>query len=162
MNLVEEIKNAVQESIEAIYQKAVSNEALLINETKAEFEGDFTLVTFSLSKLLGKKPDEIADELGKELVDKFDLFTSYNVIKGFLNLTINHQFYISFLNDNWHNTEFGLLPANHTKVMVEYSSPNTNKPLHFGHLRNIFLGASIANILDAAGYDVIKANPDLT
>lgn len=108
-------------------------------------------------KLLGKKPDEIADELGKELVDKFDLFTSYNVIKGFLNLTINHQFYISFLNDNWHNTEFGLLPANHIKVMVEYSSPNTNKPLHFGHLRNIFLGASIARF-DAAGYDVIKAN----
>lgn len=158
MNLVEEIKNAIQESIEAIYQKAVSNDALLINETKAEFEGDFTLVTFSLSKLLGKKPDEIADELGKELVDKFDLFTSYNVIKGFLNLTINHQFYISFLNDNWHNNEFGLLPANHIKVMVEYSSPNTNKPLHFGHLRNIFLGASIANILDAAGYEVIKAN----
>ncbi|HOZ52924.1 MAG TPA: arginine--tRNA ligase, partial [Chitinophagaceae bacterium] len=158
MNLVEEIKNAIQESIEAIYQKAVSNDALLINETKAEFEGDFTLVTFSLSKLLGKKPDEIADELGKELVDKFDLFTSYNVIKGFLNLTINHQFYISFLNDNWHNNEFGLLPSNHIKVMVEYSSPNTNKPLHFGHLRNIFLGASIANILDAAGYEVIKAN----
>ncbi len=158
MNLAEEIKKEVSQAIEAIYKKTVPIDELLITETKPEFEGDYTLVTFSLAKLIGKKPDEIAEELGASLLDNNDLFTAFNVIKGFLNLSIKDQVFLNFLNTTWNDADFGTFPANQKKVMVEYSSPNTNKPIHFGHLRNNFLGYSLANILEATGNEVVKTN----
>ena len=158
MNLVEQLKKAAHEAIVSVYQKNISWDDLQINETKPEFEGDYTLVTFSFVKLIGKKPDDIAQELGNYLVGNNDMLESFNVIKGFLNLTIRQKFFLSFLNSEWENEQFGTFPSGNEKVMVEYSSPNTNKPLHFGHLRNIFLGAAIANILKATGHEVIKAN----
>jgi arginyl-tRNA synthetase len=158
MNLIDNIKQSAAEAIAKVYDKHVAAEEILINETKPEFEGDYTLVTFSLAKLIGKKPDEIAQDLGDAMVKNNSLFTDFNVIKGFLNLRVNQAFFVDFLHTNWNEKQFGTFEPNGKKVMIEYSSPNTNKPLHFGHLRNIFLGYSVANIFKATGYEVIKAN----
>ena len=158
MNLVEQLKKAAQEAILNIYQKDIAWDQLQLNETKPEFEGDYTLVTFSFVKLIGKKPDDMAQELGTYLVENNEMIQTFNVIKGFLNLTIQQDVFLSFLNTESKNARYGSSPSVNEKVMVEYSSPNTNKPLHFGHLRNIFLGAAIANILRETGHEVIKAN----
>ncbi|MEN9340059.1 MAG: hypothetical protein RIQ62_1371, partial [Bacteroidota bacterium] len=158
MYVIDQIRNAVCNSVKRVYQLDIHPESLTLNETKPEFEGDYTLVTFSLSKLVGKKPDEIAGLLGNDLVSNDNLFSGYNVIKGFLNLSIHTEIWLQFLQQNWQNPDFFSLPSTHQKVMVEYSSPNTNKPLHFGHLRNIFLGSAISNILQASGQTVIKTN----
>lgn len=158
MSFVLQIKESIRKAIVHLYQKELPFEDLTINETKPEFEGDYTFVTFSLTKLLGKKPEDIGNELGEYLLSEKSLFTKFNVIKGFLNLSLNNEVFIDFLNTNWTNNSFGKLPATSKKVMVEYSSPNTNKPLHFGHLRNIFLGYAVSEILKANGDDTIKAN----
>ncbi len=158
MYVIDQIRKAVCHSVKRVYQLDIHPESLTLNETKPEFEGDYTLVTFSLSKLIGKKPDEIAELLGKDVVSNDNLFSAYNVIKGFLNLTLDNKIWLQFLQQNWQNQDFFSLPSTQQKVMVEYSSPNTNKPLHFGHLRNIFLGSAISNILQASGQTVIKAN----
>jgi arginyl-tRNA synthetase len=158
MSITQQIKVAAQSAIFSLYQKTIVVDDILINETKPEFEGDFTLVTFSFTKLIGKKPDDIAQELGVELLKNDSLFSSFNVIKGFLNLSIQVSVYHEFLNNTWQNAQFGNHAHNGKKVMVEYSSPNTNKPLHFGHLRNIFLGYAMCELLKATGHEVIKAN----
>jgi arginyl-tRNA synthetase len=158
MSIIIQIKQAVVQTIHSIYGISIPIDQISINETKAEFAGDYTLVTFSLTKVLGKKPDELANEIGQHLIDSNALFVSYNVVKGFLNVVVSNTFYLDFLQQQFQNTTFGNSEANGKKVMVEYSSPNTNKPLHFGHLRNIFLGYSVAKILQATGHEVIKAN----
>lgn len=158
MSFVYSIKQAVQFALQQQYQKSIAIDEILINETKPEFIGDYTLVTFAFSKLLGKKPDDIANELGASLMTNSELFQSYNVIKGFLNLELKPSCFVNFLNDQYANHIYGTSPLNGKKVMVEYSSPNTNKPLHFGHLRNIFLGYALSNLLKVTGHEVIKAN----
>lgn len=158
MALIEDIKQACVQAIFTSFGKEITTNEILINDTKPEFEGDYTLVTFALSKLTGRKPDDIALILGEQLMQGTDLFTSFNVIKGFLNLVVNTNSYLHFLQENYNNTLPAKSKPNGKKVMVEYSSPNTNKPLHFGHLRNIFLGYAMAEILKAAGYEVVKAN----
>jgi arginyl-tRNA synthetase len=158
MSFVLSIKEAVQVALQQQYQKSIAIDEILINETKPEFIGDYTLVTFAFSKLLGKKPDDIAHELGATLMMNNELFQSYNVIKGFLNLELKSTCYVDFLNRQYANQTFGNASSNGKKVMVEYSSPNTNKPLHFGHLRNIFLGYALSNLLKVTGHEVIKAN----
>lgn len=158
MNIVHVMKMAIQEAVAVLFLQDVSIDDLQINETKPEFTGDYTLVTFALSKRLQKRPDEIAEQTGAYLVQHNSLFTAYEVIKGFLNLTINEQYYLDFLHLQSQNTAFGIADLPVQKIMVEYSSPNTNKPLHFGHLRNIFLGHSVAAILKNAGQEVVKVN----
>nr|MBP6316308.1 arginine--tRNA ligase [Chitinophagaceae bacterium] len=158
MNIVSILKASIQKAVEALYDKKVSLEELSINETKAEFLGDYTLVTFSLTKLLQKKPDEIAHELGSYLLANDSLVTDFEVIKGFLNVTIHSDYFIEFLAGNYSNSQYGKSDWAHEKIMVEYSSPNTNKPLHFGHLRNIFLGHAVAAILKNVGNEVVKVN----
>ena len=158
MSIVHSIKQAVQFALQQQYQKSIAIDEILINETKPEFVGDYTLVTFAFSKLLGKKPDDIANELGASLMTSSELFQSYNVIKGFLNLELKPSCFVDFLNEQYANKIYGTSPLNGKKVMVEYSSPNTNKPLHFGHLRNIFLGYALSNLLKVTGHEVIKAN----
>jgi len=129
----------------------------LVNATKPEFEGDYTVVLFAFVKQLKKSPDALGQELGSYLVaNNPRLFSGFNVIKGFLNLSVTGNFWIDFLQSQYDNATYGLAPKNGEKVMVEYSSPNTNKPLHLGHLRNNFLGWSIAEILKANGYEVVK------
>lgn len=158
MAIQQQIQQAAIESLEKLYSKSFSAKDFQINKTKPEFEGDYTIVLFSLLKPLSKSPDALGNELGKFLTENYSqLFTSYNIIKGFLNLTIADNYWTSVLINNYNNSCFGKGEANHKKVMVEYSSPNTNKPLHLGHLRNNFLGWSIAEIIKANGYDIVKS-----
>jgi arginyl-tRNA synthetase len=157
MDIAGQIKSLAAKALKELYAYDINEVDLTINITKPEFEGDHTLVLFSLIKQLKKSPEQLGNELGKYLIEKnTELFTAYNVIKGFLNLTISDKYWIQFLQTNYNDQEFGEKPANGKKVMVEYSSPNTNKPLHLGHLRNNFLGWSVAEILKANGYDIVK------
>ncbi|MFZ9261995.1 MAG: arginine--tRNA ligase [Chitinophagaceae bacterium] len=144
-------------AIQSIYAIELSERDLQVNLTKPEFEGDYTIVLFSLIKSLKKNPDEIGNTIGNYLVEKESaFFESYNIIKGFLNLVLKSEFLLNMLNQHYQDPCFGKAAMNEKKIMVEYSSPNTNKPLHLGHLRNNFLGRSIAEILKANGYDVAK------
>jgi arginyl-tRNA synthetase len=131
---------------------------IALQPTKAEFEGDLTLVCFPFTKLLGKGPEQIGAQVGEYLLNHSPLVDKFNVVKGFLNLSISDK---AWLDAFWNFTQSGLVggfPSKAEKVMVEYSSPNTNKPLHLGHLRNNFLGASLSELLKFSGYEVIKAN----
>jgi arginyl-tRNA synthetase len=158
MSIINIIKPFIARGLKDLYGQSFKESDLTINETKPEFEGDYTLVLFSFVKQLRKSPEQLGNEIGETLIkNNTDFFKSYNVIKGFLNLTIADDYWINFLQSKFSEPKFGFKSANRQKVMVEYSSPNTNKPLHLGHLRNIFLGWSIAEILKANGYDVVKS-----
>jgi arginyl-tRNA synthetase len=158
MSIVSEIKPLVVRELNDLYGQQFSESELTINATKPEFEGDYTLVLFSFVKQLKKSPEQLGNEIGESILkNNPDIFTAYNVIKGFLNLTIADNYWLNFLQTNFANDKFGSKPANGQKVMVEYSSPNTNKPLHLGHLRNNFLGWSVAQILKESGYEIIKS-----
>lgn len=157
MGVIEQIKIAAAAAIQQLYNTEIQPNQILVNVTKPEFEGDYTVVLFAFVKQLKKSPDALGAELGEYLVkNNNDLFSAFNVIKGFLNLSIQHTIWLDFVNHNYSNTKFGIADTTGKKVMVEYSSPNTNKPLHLGHLRNNFLGWSIAEILKANGNDVVK------
>ncbi len=157
MSVVVKIKEAAVQSIKSLYGVSLDAVQIQVNATKPEFEGDYTVVLFAFVKQLKKSPDILGQELGEHIVAQNPtLFTGFNVIKGFLNLVISNQFWLDFIDGQKNNQQYGIQPSNGKKVMVEYSSPNTNKPLHLGHLRNNFLGWSIAEILKANGYDVAK------
>jgi arginyl-tRNA synthetase len=156
--IVNKIRESVEQAIVELYQEQAVGCTFQINQTKPEFEGDYTVVLFALVKHLKKSPDDIGHELGQYLIENQPaLFHHYNIIKGFLNLTVNNVYWLEMLESSYNQPQFGLLADKSRKVMVEYSSPNTNKPLHLGHLRNNFLGWSIAEILKASGRDVIKS-----
>ena len=157
MNIADQIRMASKTALEKLYSLSIEEKGIQINETKPEFEGDYTLVLFSFIKQLKKSPEQLGKEIGDHLINNYpDLFTVYNVIKGFLNLTIRDQYWAEFLEKNYSAMNFGKKKSTGKKVMVEYSSPNTNKPLHLGHLRNNFLGWSIAEILKANGAEITK------
>jgi arginyl-tRNA synthetase len=158
MSIADKIKPFVIKALNDLYGQDFMESAISINTTKPEFEGDYTVVLFSFVKQLKKSPEQLGNDLGNWLVKNDPgLFHAYNIIKGFLNLTISDNYWINFLQSTYNIPQFGFQPAHHKKVMVEYSSPNTNKPLHLGHLRNNFLGWSVAQILKAGGYEVIKS-----
>ncbi|HEX7757271.1 MAG TPA: arginine--tRNA ligase [Niabella sp.] len=157
MSIVDRLRPIVVKALKELYHKDFDPASIAINSTKPEFEGDYTIVLFSFVKELKKQPEALGKEIGEKLVaDHPVLITSCNVIKGFLNLTIAENFWLDYLNTNYSNPAPGRQGTNGTRVMVEYSSPNTNKPLHLGHLRNNFLGWSIAEILKATGSEVKK------
>ncbi|HUR67162.1 MAG TPA: arginine--tRNA ligase [Chitinophagaceae bacterium] len=158
MSIVNEIKLLVLKALKELYDYEATEAELTINSTKPEFDGDYTLVLFSFVKQLKRSPEQLGKEIGESLVKNDPgFFTAYNVIKGFLNLTVADNYWTLFLQGNYNNPKFGSRVSNGRKVMVEYSSPNTNKPLHLGHLRNIFLGWSVAQILKESGYETIKS-----
>jgi arginyl-tRNA synthetase len=158
MSIVNLLQRAVIQSLSSLYSLSCTEKDFQINITKPEFEGEYTVVLFSLLKNTGKSPELLGQELGDNLVaNNPDFITGYNIIKGFLNLHIADAFWVNILQNNYTNTQYGNQPSNGKKVMVEYSSPNTNKPLHLGHLRNNFLGWSVAEILKASGYEVFKS-----
>lgn len=144
-------------ALQFLYGTDFAEQDFQINPTKPGFEGDYTIVLFSLVKTLKKSPDELGNALGNELMAREpSVFTGFNILKGFLNLEIHADMLIALLNRHYQDPCFGKGAINGKKIMVEYSSPNTNKPLHLGHLRNNFLGRSIASILEANGFEVIK------
>ena len=152
------IKEKAIEALSALFQTTFTEKDFQVNTTKPEFKGDYTIVLFSLVKPLKLSPDVLGNQLGQKLIEANpELFTSFNIIKGFLNLEINSSVLLGLLNKHHQDSCYGKASMNGKKVMVEYSSPNTNKPLHLGHLRNNFLGWSISEILKANGYDVIKS-----
>ncbi len=158
MSFTSIIQAAAIKSLSELYGKEFSAKDFQINETKPEFKGDYTIVLFALVKTSKKSPEALGNELGENLLKTNPgFFSGYNVIKGFLNLEIHDDQLTTLLQNSYEDLDFGKKAANHKKVMVEYSSPNTNKPLHLGHLRNIFLGWSVAEILKANGYEVIKS-----
>lgn len=152
MNIKDIIEQKLSEVILNVYQ--LKDIKLEVQENKTEFEGDFTIVTFPLVKQLKKNPESIGVELGEALTEQTDIFESFNVVKGFLNVKVKNQLFV----DNFRSVHngFSTIEKKNATVMVEYSSPNTNKPLHLGHIRNNLLGFSVAQILKEAGYDVIK------
>jgi len=157
MDIISQIRTAASKALKEKFQFDLALADIAVNETKPEFEGDYTVVLFSFVKQLKRSPDALGNELGEALLaGNPGLFSAYNVIKGFLNLTVADSRWTLFLRNEHANTAFGRQPANGRKVMVEYSSPNTNKPLHLGHLRNNFLGWSIAEIYKAGGYEIVK------
>ncbi|RYF37800.1 MAG: arginine--tRNA ligase, partial [Chitinophagaceae bacterium] len=157
MGIVAQIQDAVSKELERLYNTSIAATDIQINDTKPEFEGDCTVVLFPLLKPLRKSPDALGNELGSSLVAAYpDLFSAYNVIKGFLNLSVADGYWLNLLANGYRDPAYGQQPSNGKRVMIEYSSPNTNKPLHLGHLRNNFLGWSIAEIYKNNGYDVIK------
>jgi len=157
MRIVPALQNAVTGLLSQLYHINLSASELQVTETKPEFEGDYTIVLFALVKQLKKSPESIGKEIGEAFLrSNAHLASDYNVIKGFLNIKVPDTYWNTFLynqfsTDTWKNKTTG------KKIMVEYSSPNTNKPLHLGHLRNNFLGWSIAEILQANGNEVIKS-----
>ncbi|HLG39518.1 MAG TPA: arginine--tRNA ligase [Chitinophagaceae bacterium] len=157
MSIINRIKALVIKTLKDLYQLDMKEDDLTVNITKPEFEGDYTIVLFSFIKQLKKSPEQLGKEIGEGLLNSNpDLFSSYNVIKGFLNLVIADKYWVEFLQSNYSDKQIGKSPANNQTIIVEYSSPNTNKPLHLGHLRNNFLGWSIAEILKASGYKIAK------
>ena len=157
MGIAPIIQQAVSDEIKNLYQFDVDPADIQVSETKPDFEGDYTVVLFALVKSLKKSPDKIGSELGEKVVsNNSQVFSSFNVIKGFLNLSISDPYWMEFLHSHYNDEYFGFKKTVGNKVMVEYSSPNTNKPLHLGHLRNNFLGWSIAEIFKANGSEVVK------
>jgi len=159
------IQSFAIKSLSELYQQEFSTKDFQINETKPEFEGDYTVVLFALVKTIKKSPEILGNELGNLLIKNYpDFFSSFNVIKGFLNLEIADKPLATLLLEHYQDENFGKASTEREqsgkpkRVMVEYSSPNTNKPLHLGHLRNIFLGWSVAEILKANGNEVIKTS----
>ncbi|HRG19817.1 MAG TPA: arginine--tRNA ligase [Saprospiraceae bacterium] len=156
MNLLHSIAQSFAEGVFKLYNQEVDAHEVLINPTKKEFEGDFTIVVFPYSKPAGKAPAVIGEELGQHLVKNSNYVDRYNVVNGFLNLSVNNVFWWECLNTMHQSPSYGISEKNGHKVLVEFSSPNTNKPLHLGHIRNILLGWSVTSILEACGYEVIK------
>ncbi|MBX2934383.1 MAG: arginine--tRNA ligase [Ferruginibacter sp.] len=158
MSITSIIQKNTIDSLSALFNQSFSEKDFQVNQTKPEFEGDYTVVMFSLLKALQLSPDVIGNRLGNHLIKTYpEIYTGYNIIKGFLNLSVADDYWLALLDKNYNDNCYGKKEMNSKKVMVEYSSPNTNKPLHLGHLRNIFLGWSYAEILKANGYQVIKS-----
>lgn len=156
MDIVADIEDKVVEAVKALYDLELTPDQVNLSPTRKEFTGDYTLVVFPFTKAARKAPPQIGEELGGYLVDHLDQVVGYNVIKGFLNLELDNEFWKNFLLEIADRKKYGHATAKGEKVLVEFSSPNTNKPLHLGHIRNILLGWSTSRILEAAGYEVVK------
>ncbi len=152
------IIEATVEAIKHLYQTDIAPADISLQETRKEFDGQVTIVTFPFTKFSKKSPEQTGNEIGEYLKNELKEVSAFNVIKGFLNISLSSMYWISQLYTEILPDTFAVFKPNGKKVMVEYSSPNTNKPLHLGHVRNNLLGYSVAQILDAAGYEVIKTN----
>ena len=158
MTIENTIVQQIRSAVSILYQTEIASDSIVIQETRKEFEGQVTAVTFPFTRFSKKTPEQTGTEIGEYLKDNVKEVEDFNVIKGFLNLSIADSYWSNELLNTIHSSSFGQFPSNGQKVMVEYSSPNTNKPLHLGHVRNNLLGFSVAEILSANGYEVIKVN----
>ncbi len=158
MNIEEQLTEGISRAFKELFGYSLAPEQVQLQPTRKEFEGTHTFVTFPFLKAMGKGPEEGGRLLGEYLVKNIGPVSGFNVVKGFLNITLSDTLWGKTLNDIYADPSFGVVLPHGGKVMVEYSSPNTNKPLHLGHLRNNFLGFSISRILEASGYEVYKVN----
>ena len=156
MNIQNILETKVKEGFLALYEIGIPS--VEFQATRKEFEGDITVVVFPLLRYKKGNPAQIADDLGNYIIKNVAEVTNFNVVKGFLNLVIDDSFYINFFSDIYKNNNYGFVNPNTNEkaVMVEYSSPNTNKPLHLGHIRNNLLGYSVSEIIKASGKQVYK------
>ena len=160
MSIEKIIQNATVEALKTLYNADIDVNQVQVQNTRKEFEGDVTIVVFPFLRASKKSPELTANDLGSYLSEKVDIVDSFNVIKGFLNLVINNSYWLEVLRGIYQNQDFGTKAVTEDSelVMVEYSSPNTNKPLHLGHIRNNLLGFSISEIAKANGKKVVKTN----
>ena len=160
MNIESQIMNAAQQAVKALYGQEVPEKMVQLQKTRSEFEGNLTLVVFPFLKISKKNPEQTAQEIGQYLVDNCEAIAAFNVVKGFLNLVIAPAAWLSLLADMDADEHYGEKQVTNESplVMIEYSSPNTNKPLHLGHVRNNLLGWSLAQIMQANGNKVVKTN----
>lgn len=160
MNIEIQLNEAVKNAVKALYGQDLTPEQVVLQKTKKEFEGHLTLVVFGLLRVSRKKPEETATEIGQWIKNNTELIASFNVVKGFLNIVIAPAQWIELLNDINANAKYGIIEStdNSPLVMIEYSSPNTNKPLHLGHVRNNLLGWALAGVMEANGNRVVKTN----
>ena len=160
MNIEQQIINSAKDGVKAIYGQDIPEKMLQLQKTRSEFEGNLTLVVFPLLKISKKKPEDTAQEIGEFLKSNCKSIADFNVVKGFLNLVISNEAWAELLIDIDRDEHFGMKPVSDESplVMIEYSSPNTNKPLHLGHVRNNLLGWSLAQIMQANGNKVVKTN----
>ena len=159
--MTDQIVKAVEAGIMEMYGQSAPQGSVVLQETREGFEGELTLVVFPFLRISRKKPEDTARDLGQYLVANLPgVVRGFNVVKGFLNLSIQPACWISLLQDIWQNPRYGFTPVTESSplVMIEYSSPNTNKPLHLGHVRNNLLGWALANIMEANGNKVVKTN----
>ena len=154
MNLQETLEKEIKTAIEQLYGSTL--ETVEFQATRKEFEGDITVVIFPMLRVVKENPAKLGEALGNYLLEHIDEISNYNVVKGFLNLTLSNAFYITFFASISDFSTFGKRSTATEAMMVEYASPNTNKPLHLGHIRNVLLGYSVAEILKAAGRKVYK------
>jgi arginyl-tRNA synthetase len=153
------IKEQLANALNHLYQTQLEANAIVIEQTSDDFEGDFTFVVFPYLKISKKNPEQTATDIGNQLLGQTNLFASFNVIKGFLNLSIQDTFWLEFISKEFNNLGFGMAkPDSKEPVLVEYSSPNTNKPLHLGHIRNNLLGYAVSQLLKANGHKVFTCN----
>ncbi len=156
MNLEEKIKELISEGFKTLFEAELKIEEIKLQPTRREFKGHFTFVTFPFSRISRKSPEKTGKALGDWMHSQNDIISGYNVVKGFLNLEINDQTWLKVFKNILGQNHYGFKEQTGEEVMVEYSSPNTNKPLHLGHLRNIFLGYSVAKIFEANGFKIHK------
>lgn len=152
------ISETIAKAFNELFSTPITADKIVLEPTKKEFEGNITFVVFPFLKLSKLSPEQTAQKLGEYLKANLTEVHDFNVIKGFLNIALSDAYWINLFNNDINHESFGSIPANGEKVMVEYSSPNTNKPLHLGHVRNNLLGVAIAAILKESGYEVVKAN----
>jgi len=156
MEILNKLQSAVLAALSAKYDHEAHASQVVLSQTRREFEGDYTIVVFPFVKVLKTNPVELGNTIGAHVVDQVAEVQGFNVVKGFLNFSLTKEYWKGQLTDIKGQDSFGIHARNGQKVMIEFSSPNTNKPLHLGHIRNILLGWSASKILDAAGYDVIR------
>ena len=159
MTILEEVlRQLFIKSFKTLYGQEPPVQQVNFQKTRPEFEGDMTIVVFPFGKLAGRNPEQLANEMGAEMIKESDMIAKFTVVKGFLNLLISDKFWMDFFKANHEDRSFGRKPVSGKNVVIEYSSPNTNKPLHLGHIRNNLLGWSVSEIMKANGKNVVRVN----
>ena len=158
MNIDNKLRLNISSAFKILYNYDVKEENIQIQSTSNEFKGYFTVILFQFAKSLKKNPDKIGNEIGEYLIKNSGFIQEFNVVRGFLNIDISKNSWINLFHDMYSKESWGISKKTNKEIMIEFSSPNTNKPLHLGHLRNIFLGHSVSKILEASGYKVHKVH----
>ena len=158
MNIIDILSNEIKNAVKELYNSDIDNKQVQVQKTRKEIAGDYTINVFPLLRISKQKPEDTATQIGEKLISSTNFINSFDVIKGFLNIELKHEFWINFLQDNYTSENYGKAESTNKTVMIEYSSPNTNKPLHLGHIRNNLLGFSVAEIYKNAGNNVKKVN----